>query len=87
MTSSASSLAVTIGYQATVISVAEAVIDRLGETPAYRRQLLKKLEQDVADGKPLPEGVLEQQRLAAGCKDPAPRPAGPLPLDVLTEGK
>lgn len=79
------SLAIMVGYQATVISVAEAVIDRLGQTPAYRRQLLKVLEAEAADDKPLPKGVLEQQRLAAACKGPAPKPASPLPLDEAIE--
>lgn len=80
-------LAVTIGYQAILIWVAEGVIDRWGLTPEYRRLVVKELEREGREGAVLPAGVLEYHRQAAGCNGPGPRPAGTLPLDEYCEEK
>lgn len=74
-----------VGFQARQLQVAEGVIDRLGQTPAYRRTLWRELERDLAAGENHPADLLNAAREAAGCQGSSPRPAQPTPLDDYLE--
>jgi len=74
-------LVAVIGFQAEVITVAEALIERLGHTADYRRLLHRRLVAEQEAGALFPADLMSNAYNAAQLSGLPPRAPGPTPLD------